>query len=266
MVELNSVGRKHALESNFQANKALGWSLRRVDALAANAVAHQPPSCLRDPEKACFLSHIKAIETAKLSAGHVMIAEDDIQFGARSLAAIDAALARAPADSWDIIFTDIWVTSTHAMLDLLLLRRRVCGDAAPRLINLGRMPFVGATAYIVNANSRDKILYLLPRGDPLEIPYDVYLQQLIHNNRLRGFVTFPFATTLSSNAETSQIEEAPSRDKTAMNAFRRLMWLERDIGAAAASIDKVRTGMDDPETLAFLKILSVFLAPDFEEK
>ena len=73
--------RQRKLESNFQANNASQWVLHRIDAVSAQAVANKIPGRLRDGEKACFQSHIKAIETAKQSAGHVLIAEDDILFG-----------------------------------------------------------------------------------------------------------------------------------------------------------------------------------------
>jgi hypothetical protein len=152
------------------------------------------------------------------------------------------------------------------MIDLLLLRRRASSEAVFRLINLNRLPFAGSTAYIVNRKSKDKLLGLFPRGGPLEIPYDVYLQQLIHNNKLRGFVTFPFATALSPQAENSQIQQTYSVQEGAMNAFRRLMWLERDIDAAVETIDRVRAGTEDAETAAFLKILAVFLSPGFAAK
>jgi GR25 family glycosyltransferase involved in LPS biosynthesis len=248
--------RRRNLENNFQANNALKWSLRRVDAILARAVA-QVPGGLRDSEKACFQSHIKAIETARESAGHVLIAEDDIQFGAKSLPAIENALGLVPEESWDIIFTDVCVTNTHAMMDMLMLRRA----GGFKLINLARLPFAGATAYIVNRASRDKVFDLVSHGGPLEIPYDIFLQEAIHSNKLRAFVTFPFATTLSPSAENSQVRQSQSVQEAAMNAFRRLMWLDRDIDTAVEYLDRVRPGVDDAETAAFLKILMVFLSP-----
>jgi GR25 family glycosyltransferase involved in LPS biosynthesis len=255
--------RRRNLESNFQANNDLRWALCRVDAIPAHAVA-QVPGRLRDSEKACFQSHIKAIEMAKQSPGHVLIAEDDLQFGARSLQKIENALRLVPEGSWDIIFTDVCITNTHAMLDLLMLRRGAAGGF--KLINLARLPFAGATAYIVNRASKDKVIEVVSHGGPLEIPYDINLQQAIRDNKLRGFVTFPFATTLSPYAENSQVRQSQSAQEAAMNAFRRLMWLERDIDTAVEHMDRICTGMDDAETVAVLKILAVFLSPGLPAK
>jgi GR25 family glycosyltransferase involved in LPS biosynthesis len=251
----NQTDRRRDLERNFQAVNALQWFLHRVDAIPSHAAA-QIPGRLRDSEKACFQSHIKAIEMAKQKDGHVFIAEDDILFGTGSFAAIENALAHVPEESWDIVFTDVCITNVHAMLDLRMLRR----SAEPsKLINLSRLPFAGATAYIVNRNSKGKLLGLVSQQVPLDVPYDVYLQQAIHNGKLRAFVTFPFATGLAPSAENSQVRQSQSVQETAMNAFRRLMWLERDVDAAAATMDGI--GADDEETAAFLKILAVFLSP-----
>jgi len=262
----NQADRRRNLESNFQANNALQWSLRRIDAIPSSAVANQIQGRLRDSEKACFQSHIKAIKIAKQTTGHVLIAEDDILFGTRSFQAIESTLELVSEDSWDIIFTDVCVTNTHAMMDLLLLRRRASSDVQFKLINLSRLPFAGATAYIVNRKSKDKILDILPLDGRLEIPYDVYLQQVIHNNKLRAFVTFPFATSLSPCAENSQIQQSCSVQEAAMNAFRRLMWREREIDIANETMDRVHASIDDAETVAFLKILAVFLSADFATK
>lgn len=84
-----------------------------------------------------------------------------------------------------------------------------------------------------------------------------------NNNRLRAFVTFPFATTLSPYAENSQIQQARNIQEAVMNAFRRLMWLERDIDQATQTIDRVSLDAQDAETAAFLKILATVLSPRF---
>ena len=256
--------RRQALEENFQAMAKPGWRLNRVEAVTARDMAGKIPGRIGDGEKACFTSHIKALGLARQSPGHVLIAEDDMRFGARSFAAIENALAKIPAENWDIIFTDISVTNIHVMTDLLLMRRQAAEGAPFGLVNLARMPFAASVGYLVNQNSKDKLLGLISNPGPLEFPYDIHLQRAIQAGQLRGFVTFPFATTLSAEAENSQIRN-PRLDEAATTAFRRLMWLERDIGEAAATIAPVTGGPMDAETETFLKILSVFLSPGFKQ-
>jgi GR25 family glycosyltransferase involved in LPS biosynthesis len=273
----SQTARRRALEENFRAVSAPGWSLTRVEAVTAGQMAGRVPGRIGDGEKGCFHSHIKALTLAGQSAGPVLIAEDDMKFGSRSCATIENAVAKVPPDNWDVIFTDISITNIHAMMDLLLMRRQAAprGEGASRsrnpmegapfgLVNLARMPFAGSVGYVVNPRARDKLLALISSPGPLEFPYDIFLQRAIAEGRLRGFVTFPFATTLSAQAEASQIGK-PKPDEAAMNAFRRLMWLERDIDEAARTIAAVTDGPADAETETFLKILSVFLAPGFRQ-
>ncbi len=256
--------RRRALEDNFQAANNKGWRLTRVEAVSAGEMAGRIPGRIGDGEKACFHSHIKALGLAKASSGPVLIAEDDILFGTRSFDAIEQALAKIPETAWDIIFTDVSITNIHAMADLLLMRRQAVNGGPFGLINLARMPFAGSVSYIVNAHAKEKFLALISNTGSLDFPYDIHLQRAIADGKLRGFVAFPFATTLSPDADNSQIRNLKA-DETAMSAFRRLMWLERDIDDAAKTIAQVTQGAGDAETQTFLKILSVFLAPGFKQ-
>lgn len=255
--------RRRALEENFGAVKPANWALTRVEAVTAQDMAGRIPGRIGDGEKACFHSHIKALTLAKAGPGPVLIAEDDILFGAKSFAAIEHACTKIPETAWDIIFTDVSITNIHAMADLLLMRRQAVAGAPFGLVNLARMPFAGSAGYIVNAHAKDKLLGLISNTGPLDFPYDIALQRAIAEGKLRGFVMFPFATTLSPDADHSQIRTLKA-DETAMSAFRRLMWLERDIDQADKTIAQV-TPAADAETQTFLKILSVFLTPGFKQ-
>jgi hypothetical protein len=126
------------------------------------------------------------------------------------------------------------------------------------------LPFAGSAGYIVNEAAKDKLLALISNPGPLDFPYDIHLQRAIADGKLRGFVTFPFATTLAAGADNSQIRNLKA-DETAMSAFRRLMWVERDIGDADQTISAVTAGASDAETSTFLKILSVFLSLGFKQ-
>lgn len=257
-------GRRRAVEENFQAVQKPGWSLTRVEAVTAADMAGRIAGRIGDGEKACTGSHLKAIALAKARSGHALIAEDDIYFGRRSLETIENTLAKIPEGNWDIIFTDVSITNIHAITDLLLMRRQAINGAPFGLINLARMPFAGSVGYIINRNAMDKLLALIPAHGPLDFPYDIDLQRLVQEGKLRAFVTFPFATTLGPAADVSLLRN-PKPHETAMNAFRRLMWLERDIAEAQKTIAQVTQGPQDGETQTFLKILSVFLSPDFKQ-
>lgn len=259
----HQAARRQALEENFRAVNAKGWRLTRIEAVTAGEMAGRFAGRIGDGEKACFHSHIKALTLALQTPGPALIAEDDIQFGRRSFETIEQTLAKIPATAWDIIFTDVSITNIHAMTDLLLMRRQAV-EGAFGLVNLARMPFAGSAGYIVNDHAKEKLLALISDPGPLDFPYDIFLQRAIADGKLRGFVTFPFATTLAAEADNSTLRH-PASHETAMNAFRRLMWLERDVAQADQTISAVTQGATDPETRTFLKILSVFLSPGFKQ-
>ena len=77
--------RRASLEKNFQDINSRQWRIHRIDAVDVNfVVSNRVEGRLREAEKACFVSHIRAVEKAKECSGPVMIAEDDIWFGKNS--------------------------------------------------------------------------------------------------------------------------------------------------------------------------------------
>jgi GR25 family glycosyltransferase involved in LPS biosynthesis len=258
--------RREYVESTFQAHNALGWRLHRIAAVTAQAVKDRGvPGPIRDAEKGCFLSHIDAITESKKFDGHAFIAEDDIQFGKQSFQAIEAILETVPDDAWDIVYTDILFPDLHTMIDGFLQRRR--DGSKQTLINLREARFAGSTAYIVNRNAKDRVLNLISQGDPIDRPYDLYLQRLIRNDLLRAFLVFPFATTVSALGEDSQIQTSDNQSAEFIwSSFRRLMWAERDIGAAGQAADRIFAAVKDDETEAFSRMLAGMLAPGFKRK
>ena len=258
--------RRKFVENNFQAHNALGWRLHRIEAVTAQTIKDRSvPGAIRDAEKGCFLSHIDAIAESRKFDGHAFIAEDDIQFGKQSVQAIETILESVPDDAWDIVYTDILFPDMHTMIDGFLQRRRDGSKQA--LINLREARFCGSTAYIVNRNAKDRVLDLISQEGPIDRPYDLYLQRLIRSDRLRAFLVFPFATTVSALGEDSQIQTSDGQSTEFIwSSFRRLMWAERDIGAAAEAADRIFAAVRDDETEAFSRMLAGMLAPGFKRK
>lgn len=253
--------RRTFLEGNFAANAAPGWYLNRVEATTADEMrARAVPGGLRDTEKACFTSHRRAIEEALEAPGHALILEDDACFGPSTCARIAAALAQLPADGWDLVYTDLVIFDPVQMTQLLQLRRALAAGGATTLIDLAATGYCGATAYVVHEAFKPGLAAMLNAEPALETAYDIVLRELVRTGRARGFAAFPFPTTLSPLGDASQIQAGDAADLV-WNAFRRLVWADRDVAAAAAPLDALPAGFTDPESATFARVLGAALAP-----
>jgi GR25 family glycosyltransferase involved in LPS biosynthesis len=244
--------RRVALERNFATAGAEGWRLHRFEAVTAQAVIDAgAPGILRPQEKGCFLSHRNLIRSIA-SHGPVMIAEDDVLFGRRTCPGIDAALGAVGEDQWDIVFTDVFVGAVGIWPELIKLRRAFDRTGAFQLLDAVQLQFAGSTSYILNGRSRPLLAALLEDPGPIDLPYDIYLRQLVRQFQLKAYVIFPFATSISDLASQSSIQpdQAGTLDGIA-NLFRRMVWMERNLSAHAAEIETLRAAYSDPESRAF---------------
>jgi len=128
------------------------------------------------------------------------------------------------------------------MFELLKFRRKLGSEKLEiAFMDLSKTVFAGSTAYLVNAKSRQKVYDLLDAAREIDLPYDLYLRQLIRNSLLKGFSLFPFVTSLSDFSEASQIR---SMDVTtiefAWNMFRKMIWVERDMETCKSTLQLVK--------------------------
>jgi GR25 family glycosyltransferase involved in LPS biosynthesis len=261
--------RRERVESNFAQTRTGQWVLSHLDAVdAGEAATAAVPGRISPPEKGCFLSHLAALHAARQMPGHTLIVEDDVLFGERTFPAIDAALNTVDHLDWDIMFTDICVPDVHTMIRMFLLRRELAGRQELKVIPLENLIFAGSTAYLVNAGSKDKLLGLLTATPALDAPYDLTLRKLAYQSRLKVWVIFPFVTSLSSAAESSQIQAGDDTRiaDLAWNAFRRTMWAEASPAEGISNLDAIADSYFDPECIAFSRILSCMLAAKFKAR
>ncbi|MBV8143623.1 MAG: hypothetical protein JO184_01360 [Gammaproteobacteria bacterium] len=95
----------------------------------------------------------------------------------------------------------------------------------------------------------------------MDIPYDLFIRKLVHEGHLRARTNFPFITTLSLAATSSQLQlshdEAPN---LVWNTFRRLMCLERDLGAQQATLTEISRQLCDEESRAIGTVVAAMLS------
>ena len=254
--------RRTSVESNFRDACPPGWSMSRIPAVSTRDVERQEvQGSLRPAEKACFLSHLKALEHGLTRAGHVLIAEDDILFGTESAPLIERAVSAALDTSWDVIYTDVCITGVHAMIELFQLRRALAAQQGSRLINLKGISFAAATSYVVNHRSKHKVYDLLRDHHPLNIPLDLLLRQQIHDGKLNACVVFPFATSLSRYADDSQVQVGTGcLTDLVWNSFRRAMWVERDLDVVETTLNAIEPCTYRQDAAVLSKIVAAVLS------
>jgi GR25 family glycosyltransferase involved in LPS biosynthesis len=246
--------RRSNLESNFAAVKKPHWTLTRFAAVDTAFVTDNDIKGASKPaEKACFLSHKILIGQNLDGDAPMLIVEDDAAFGYRTCTLIEAILKHNKDKDWDILFTDLCITSLKNMIELLKYRRELKQKKIEiAFMEIEQMAFAGSTAYIVNAKSKRKLYDLLGAATELDLPYDLHLRRMIHRSTLKGFSLFPFVTSLSEFSEESQIRASDTdRPDIAWNMFRKMVWVERNLERCKTGLESMKKILSDQDMSAF---------------
>jgi GR25 family glycosyltransferase involved in LPS biosynthesis len=251
------------LTSYAQSGLTSSWNLHRFEAVTGNSsiVGERPGNC--SPSlKGNYLSHLGCIQHSASFGSHVLISEDDTEFSTQTRPWIERILAQLPDDSWDVILTDVFVSSAVDMPGLLKIRRRCMEKSVVSLIDPSAwsVPFAGAGSYILNRNSAQKVLAALdlPR---LDYAFDLMLREAIRSRKLNGLVVYPFLTTVAECADESSVQaDSAAKQNILWNRFRRLVW----IGNPLRTLPDVNGGNPDqqmdPEVAEMMAILGPLLS------
>jgi GR25 family glycosyltransferase involved in LPS biosynthesis len=255
--------RRTSIEANLREFAGSEHQIHRVPAYdQAFVQTHNISGSLRATQKACILSHIKAIELSLNDAGPSLILEDDAIFGAHT-ASLLTQLANA-FDERDIVFTDLCIPIASSMMRLYSLYRKFKQQVA--IFNTQDFEFAGATAYTVNARSKEKLLDFFRSQKTLDLPYDIVLKMLIHNGTLTSGFVFPFITSVSPHSDVSQIP-ATSEEKIPLlwTAFRKLVFLESStfFPHLQEEIEALSSVPADRNALAFSALCKLLASDEF---
>lgn len=263
-----STTRRRHIEDNFLAHRRDGWQLTRFPAINVDHVhAHRVAGTLSPREKACFLSHRQALAQQAAGPGHVFILEDDALFGSQTCEATDRFLLDNPQLDWDVLYTDICVPDVSTMVNLVKVRQRLTSEKRVSLLNLNQMSFAGATAYVVNGKSKARLSALLASAASLDLPYDLFLRQLIHERKITGYCFFPFITSLSADSEASQIQKAGTQSTDLVwNTYRRMIWTDRDLARESTTLSEIDRQLCDEESRAFGVLFAAMASTKFTLK
>ncbi len=241
-----AIARRASVEASFAAAQSGGWALQRFEALGPADVAAIGGG-LTPTEKACFASHRAALALHLEGDDPVLIVEDDAVFAPQAFTVLDGMLAQA--GDWDILYTDAALCDFNLMVHLASRRDSMAGRGEFLPVDLKGRSFFGATAYAIRGAAKAR-LHAALTADEISQPYDLFLRDLIHKGEFKAAVCFPFLTSLAPQADASQIQGGDTAvfDAT-LNAYRRLMYVDRDLGQCRADAQRLGAHSDEAARL-----------------
>ena len=220
----------------------------------------------RDSQKSVYLSHLMALKRAAQTQEPTLIVEDDVRLLPQTLPNLKSILNNLPKTGWDILFTDIIVTTLenikffHKITESQRVAKKI------RIQNLQKLIYAGATSYVANPNSIHKLITQLEAPRRQDSPWDMTLRYLIHKQKIKGFVTVPFLTTVTNEANNSenQLTSTKVTDQV-WNATRQLLTAPDERNKVEAEIEEIFEGLTQQQkTIA--KLMGCYLSDRFVPK
>ena len=267
------VDRKTALLNQFAQHIDRSININRVAAIdsASKTMPATNQSSTADAisltEKACYQSHLKAIEMASHTAEHSLILEDDVCFSERTQATLESIINLPQFDKIDICFAELGLESMAQYPALYAIKHNLAQRGKVSLLDLDGYRFHGATAYIVNRRSKGKLLKLIRSNSNLSQPYDEDIAQWIREGKLNARCIFPFPITLSPIDFRSDIRNDENHFYTHVRLrVRRLLGVDFD------HTQPIEIGLDsyfhnnfNSQHDHFMKLMSLAYSREFDD-
>lgn len=210
-INLDTADKRRArMEENLAQSNLLS-SIKRLR-------AYRPEENTCDPELrgviGCHVSHLEALELAKVASGPTLILEDDAIIPSGADSTIQKLLHSTKNIKWDMIFLNqVMPIECHTLIRWMLQRKsKLTGVHEPGFQSFSlnkavRVYQSGASSYIVSPKSAEMILHAIKdKQIPHTTPIDMAFKTLFKHELVSAFVTFPFVTGLT-NDNDSQIDD-----------------------------------------------------------
>jgi hypothetical protein len=223
-------------------------------------------SRLSPGELGCFMSHYNCIVESDVADHHIHILEDDVVLAPQAAGLFEQVIGDA-APRCDLLFTDIFVPLNMIAIYDLMKQYRASGLLEQRLTapdvrmpayvmypSLRHIQFGGATSYVVNRASREKIISLLDEeiaNGPTQ-PIDMVYRILVNEGRLDALCTIPFLTSIEADSICDSTIVGRTQDNDSAMAFyalRSFFYLARDDARLKRVMGEINANLDDPEYL-----------------
>ena len=269
----SAVDRRETIEENFKKYMAQhGFVLHRYPAKTVEDVFERDlPGIQTNSAKACYLSHIGAIEKSMDFSEPVLILEDDACFGERTGEKLNEAMSKFTGSDirWDMFFTDVIFGDFTQMAELFwdnkIWKRRE--RQIFKIFDLKGWSFCGMSAYIINNSSKIKIKNILENQSSIDHLNDIYVRNNIQEDKIKAYTIFPFLTSVSNYAKTSQVQSNEfALAIKVIDAFRRLCWNDLDIESLDADelLEGIGEDFFDKETEYFSNIIKIIGSNKFK--
>jgi GR25 family glycosyltransferase involved in LPS biosynthesis len=235
---------------------------RRFDAVDGRSITGAQTR-LSAAELGCFMSHYHCIVEGG-GDSHVHIVEDDVVFSAQTTFLLGVTSDEV-MDQCDILFTDIFVPLNMNAIFNLMEYYRASGIIAARHVepdlrtpsaimfaNIRPIEFGGATSYVVNKNSRNKIRRLLDAemSQGINDPIDMVIRRLANEGQITAYCTLPFLTSIRPDSIYNTTMAERGQDKASEIAFfllRSYFFVGKDDAYLKATVDELAGRLADPD-------------------
>jgi len=235
--------RRDALVSNLSSAGIGSW-YRHVTAINGKVEAAHFPTTLDPGALGLWLTHEKIVAQFSDGGEHLHILEDDtvVASDARILFPKALRIADRHLRDWDLLFTETFVpfelfeTYWKGMETF-----RAKGQLS--YLDLTSCYTSGMTSLFLNRKSIERYAGLIKGKWSLGIPIDIYVRQLLRRGQLRGFVTVPFLSSISSQNDQSTIRGQLDVSRKVCDVFRRGFFVGADLDELVDEMRQLTSGM-----------------------
>ena len=266
-INLDQNQQRLALMTRQLADAGLAEAYERAPAVNGFTLGPEYKTNLDRGSLGLWLTHERLVAAHQSRDLHLHILEDDALIpidAAHSFSVLLEAADRTTPD-WEIIFTDmlfkpdtVLQRSLSRAMEIYRQTRELC------LTSLKRVPFSCMSSFFVNRKSVEKYLNLLSGRWREGKPIDLHVRSLIMAGKLASYVCLPFATSISSESDRSDIRGDLDISRAVMNLYRRSIYKDADLKSLREEFDRLTAGLEVSDfDEFFLQITRFFLSSRF---